>query len=454
MKRKVFLFAVSMLIGANAIAQKGIETGTPYGTGDDSLECIKNISLFIPYAKSKNYQDALTFWKKAYADCPASTKNIYIYGAEIIKWQIATETDPAKKDALIDELMLLYDNRVKYFGDDRNNGKDWIVSRKAQDYNILKGEQTKPELIYKWTGEVIDEFGENTEPLAISLYMFSSFKLMQGDKDTYKSQYINDFLKCSALLESAYNKARDAGDEKNAEGLLARKTEIEQNFAGSGVADCETLQNVYANKIEEKKDDLDFLKETMTLLRRTGCNETDAYIAASVYAYKIAPTAESAMGLGSKAFRENDFAAGEKYYTEAIEMSEDSEMKSTLNLALAVFASQKNQFTKVKHYCLKSIEENPNNGRAYMLLGQAYANGAKSIFPNDPVLTKCVYYAVVAKFEKARQVQPDIADEANKLINTYVQYFPTKEEVFMHPEINAGKAFTIPGWIGETVIIR
>ena len=30
--------------------------------------------------------------------------------------------------------MAVYDKRVKYFGDDNRYGKDWIVSRKAQDY--------------------------------------------------------------------------------------------------------------------------------------------------------------------------------------------------------------------------------------------------------------------------------------------------------------------------------
>lgn len=454
MKSKFILFAASILIATGVNAQKGIENGTPYGSGEDSIRCLTNISLFIPYAKSKNFKDAYPFWKSVYDECPASNKNIYIYGVNIINWQISQETDATKKEALINDLMKLYDDRIKYFGNDKQYGKDWIVSRKAQSYNQLMGEKTDPSVIYQWTSEVLGEFKEKTEPLAISLYMFASFKLFQGDTEKYKEQYVNDFLKCSGYLDTELASAQAANKEKEIENITARKTEIEQNFAASGAADCETLQSIYASKIEENKANLEFLKETMTLLRRVGCKDGDAYIAAAEYAYKIEPTAESAMGLGSKAFKDKDYTTAEKYYNEAINMTEDSDIKADLYYALGAMASQQGQYAKSKQYSLKCIAEKSSYGRAYLIIATAYAAGAKNIFPDDPVLTKCVYYAVVDKLERARQADPSIADEANRLIATYSKYYPTKEEVFMHPSINAGENFSIGGWIGETVRIR
>ncbi|MDR3250433.1 MAG: hypothetical protein LBT42_02045 [Tannerella sp.] len=454
MKSKFFLYAASLLIAASASAQKGVDNGTQFGSGEDSVRCVTNISLFIPYARSNNYKDAYPFWKQVYEECPASHRGIYQYGVDILNWLIQQEKDDAKRDAIVDELMKLYDDRAKYFGDLKGYGKDWIVSRKAQNYNLIKGEKTDPSIIYKWTGEIIDEYKAKAEPLAISLYMFASFKLMQGETEKYREQYIEDFLKCSALLDEAYNAAKAANNDKDAESLLARKTEIEQNFAGSGVADCETLQSVYASKIEENKGNLEFLKETMTLLRRTGCKDIEAYLAASEHVYKIEPTAESAMGLGSKAYNEKDFAAAEKYYIEAIGMTEDSEMKVILYHAISTIAYNQNQFAKAKLNSQKCLAENPNYGQAYITIAKAYAQGGKNLFPGDPVLSKCIYYAVVDKLEKARQVDPSVADEALRLIRVYREYCPSKEEVFMHPKLNAGENFTLPGWIGEIVKIR
>ena len=284
--------------------------------------------------------------------------------------------------------------------------------------------------------------------------MFSSFKLLQGDLDKYKGQYVNDFLNCSAILDAQLAVAQAANIEKDIEGATARKADIEQNFAGSGAADCDILQSIYASKVEENKENLVFLKETMTLLRRLGCREADVYIAASEYAYKIEPTAESALGLGGKAYNEKEYSTAEKYFNEAIGMTEESELKSDLYVALGAMALQQSQYSKARDYARKCLAEKSDQGKAYIIIAQCYAATAKTIFPDDPVLTKCVYYAVVDKLEKARQIDPVNAKEASRLISTYSQYFPSKEDVFMHPSINAGDSFTIGGWINEVVKIR
>ena len=453
MKSKFILVAASILIAAGAYAQKGIETGTPYGKGEDSIRCITNISLFVPYAKSNNFKDAYPFWKLVYDECPGSNKAVYQYGVDIIKWQISQESDAAKKNVLINDLLELYDNRAKYFGDDARYGSDWIASRKSQEYNELMGDNTDYALMYKWTGDVIETYKEKVEPLAISLYMFSSLKQMQSDA-SFKEKYIEDFLKSSALFDAGIAVAKAANKDKDVENLTARKTETESLFAVSGAADCETLQSIYGTKIEENKTDLEFLKKTMTLFRRLRCNEIDAFFAASEYAHKIEPTAESAMGLGSKAFKNGDISSAETYYNEAIGMTEEADIKADLYLALAAMALQQNQYSKAKQNALKCIGEKADQGKAYIIIAQAYASTARTIYPNDGVLTKCVYYAVVDKLERARQVDSSVASEASRLINTYSAHFPSKEEVFMHPDIKAGDNFTIGGWIGESVRIR
>jgi hypothetical protein len=121
--------------------------------------------------------------------------------------------------------------------------------------------------------------------------MFASFKQMQNDTEKYKGQYVNDFLKISALLDAQIAAAKAANNAKDEENIVARKAEIEKNFGLSGVADCETLQSIYGAKIEENKENIDFLKETLTLLRRVNCREADAFFTASEYLHKIEPTA-------------------------------------------------------------------------------------------------------------------------------------------------------------------
>ena len=113
MKVKVLLLALGCsMMSFGAYAQKGVDTGTPFGHGEDSVRCITNISLFVPYAKAGNYKDAVEFWKIAYNECPGAHKDIYLYGVRIMDWLIGNEKDPAKRDALINDLMTVYDKRV------------------------------------------------------------------------------------------------------------------------------------------------------------------------------------------------------------------------------------------------------------------------------------------------------------------------------------------------------
>ena len=153
------------------------------------------------------------FWYQAYTECPGAHKDIYLYGVRIMDWKINTEKDPAKKAALIDDLMKVYDTRVKYFGNDRKYGKDWIIARKAADYIRLKGDNADPKVYYAWLGEVINEFGENSEAMGVSLYMMGSHRQLLADPN-FKETYLEDYLKCSKIIATQLAAAQAANNEK------------------------------------------------------------------------------------------------------------------------------------------------------------------------------------------------------------------------------------------------
>ena len=66
---KRFIIAISvMMLSVSAFAQKGVEDGSKYGHGEDSIRCIQNLSLYQTYAKQGDYATALEFWTIAYTD--------------------------------------------------------------------------------------------------------------------------------------------------------------------------------------------------------------------------------------------------------------------------------------------------------------------------------------------------------------------------------------------------
>jgi tetratricopeptide (TPR) repeat protein len=454
MKTRILWVLTGLTVGVSGVgAQTGAESGTPFGHGEDSLNCIKNISLFIPYAKAGNYQDAFPFWEKAYNECPGAHKDIYLHGARIFAWRITNEADPDKKDVLIDDLMKMYDQRVEYFGNDRRYGTDWILGHKAQDYIQYKGEDIDPTLLRDWLIVALDQYGDKTDPLAVSLFVFASTQLLKLD-DSHKEQYIKDYMRSSSILDTRLNAAQAANDSKLQETVKAYKASIDVHFAGSGAADCETLQNLYAGKVEENKDDMDYLKASLALLKRVKCTEIDAYFAASRYVHVNEPTAESAIGLGKQAVRDKNFELAIQYFEEAASLETEDEAKADDYYMIALLMFEQHSMHRARQYAHKVLEHNPNYGNAYLLIGDMYASSAKQVYPDDAVLARTVYYAAIDKFEKARQVDPSIADDARRRIATYHDYLPSTEDIFMHPELDKGQTFTIGGWINERVTVR
>lgn len=454
MKIKVLLLALGCtMVAGGAYAQKGVDNGTRFGSGEDSIRCVTNISLFVPYAKAGNYKDAYEFWKIVYEECPAATKDIYLYGVRIMGWQISQEKDQTNRNALIEDLMAVYDKRVKYFGNDRRYGKDWIVSRKVQDYFAQTGDNADYNRAYNWLKEIVDEKGNDTEALGLSLFAFSSMKRMVADPN-FKEQYIQDYLTASNGLDAQLKAAQAANNQKEADAVQAYKSGVDNAFANSGAADCETLQNMYASKIEENKDNLEYLKETVSLLRRMRCQEIDAYFTASGYAYALEPSADAAIGLAKQAVKAKDYNTAITYFEEAANMETDATAKADDYYMIALLVFDQNSYSKARQYCQKALGENANYGNAYLLIGKMYAATAKSVYPDDSVLAKAVYYAAIDKFEKARQVDESVAEEAASLISSYRAHLPSTEEIFMHPDLEKGKTFRVGGWIGESTTVR
>jgi len=127
-KRIVTTLFLTLIFGVS-FAQKGVEDGSKYGHGEDSIRCIRNFSLFREYVKQDNYQYSKEPWAIVYKECPKASKYIYIDGIKMIEDAIEKEQDEAKKEILVDSMMRIYDKRIKYYGQ-----KGYVLGRKGTDF--------------------------------------------------------------------------------------------------------------------------------------------------------------------------------------------------------------------------------------------------------------------------------------------------------------------------------
>ena len=444
MKTLVKSTLTAILVTISVIAlygQKGIEDGSRFGHGEDSIRCLTNLSLYREYVKQNNYAPAIAPWQIVYSECPKASKYVFIDGVKMVTDAILKETDPANKLQLVDSLMNIYDKRVKYFGQ-----LGYVLGRKGIDYNRFT-ENTPKNLntAYEFLKKSVEM--ERTQSGAQEL-----FTLMQISKDLFiaKSieggQVVSDYAFISDLIDQNIKKQPSDGN------MVKAKEAVDQIFESSGAASCDDLVPFYAKKFSETPEDKEFLSKATSLLSATKCNDADIYYKMLLKLNSIEPASGYAYELANINKAKENFDQAEKFYKQAIDIQEDKTMKSRYYIELGDMTRRSGNYPLAKTYALNAIENDPSSGIPYILLGHIYAAASKSC-SDEEFEQKAVYWAAVDKFAKAKAIDPNLAEQANQAIETYLPHFPDNETIFFYG-YKTGDSYTVKCWINEVTTIR
>ena len=128
---KINVLAAALFMTASAtFAQKGIDDGSKYGHGADSVRCIMNLVQYGDAVKQKDFKGAYEPWLVVFNECPLAKKTtLYTDGVKIAK----TLYQGTKDEQYYDLLLKVYDQRMKYYGNDKNYPTSYLKDMKALD---------------------------------------------------------------------------------------------------------------------------------------------------------------------------------------------------------------------------------------------------------------------------------------------------------------------------------
>jgi len=442
--KKFRTIALAITVIGLMTASQVFAQGTTKKYGADSVACVTNLSLYTEFYKQKNYKDALSHWRYVFNNCPLASQNTYIAGTKIISYQITEAKDAKTRNAYIDTLMMVYENRIKYFGNHPKSPEGMVRGRQAMDLVSFRPSDSLK--AYELLRKSVEMEGLNSDPVIVSNY-YTFIDNFVAAKRFEVDSLANAYDQLSELVDEKLKVVVDDTAALSAWGGV--KGLLETRF--EPYATCTELIKIYTKKYNQSPNDTTLLKKITRILDKKDCTDSDLFFMATESLHKAKPTGQSAYLMGKMYWRKGDMSKAESYLVEAIPNLDDV-LKAKTFYYLGLIKYDQKSYSAARSYLLKSLAINPNDGKCYIMIGDMYAASASSC-GGDEISSRAAYWVAVDKYIKARNVDPSIADEANRKIATYSSYFPKVERLFFN-EVKEGSSYTVGCWIGESTTVR
>ena len=340
-------------------------------------------------------------------------------------------TDAKLQQAYKDTMYSIFDQRIAVFGDTAK-----VLGIKGQ--TMLVYSKNEPLKIFETLSKSIELGGKESEPGTLVAVMFAVVNLEKDGKKT------------KADVVEMYEKALDVISKNTDAGYADAQVKVEA--VAAPYLDCDILIPMAEKNYEANKENLDWLRRTMKLLRYKKCYDAPIFAKVAEAYFKLEPSAEGADGMGKLFLGKKDYAKAIEFFNKAADMSDKDEDKAQFMLSIAEAYLYAKNYSSARTYALKALSLNNNLGNAYIVIGDAYVYSSSSC--DDGELGKWgAYWAGVDKYQKAKAVDSSVNEEANKKIARTSSSFPTTKDLFFYGK-QKGDAYTVTCWINESTSVR
>jgi hypothetical protein len=414
-----------------------------------------NYVLYRDFLKANNLPRAFELWKKVYAISPAADgkrNTVYSDGIFFYEFFITQIEDSIKREEYIDAVFDLY-NQIEVCYPQAGG---YVDARRAFDYYYKYPNRKSKVEIYKLFKKSIDRDGLNVNDFAINPFTALLVELQQEEvvdnaeaqkyEQLIRAIIANGLKKCEGVYCERWKVINDYAPER------LRAFEVIKDFY-----DCDYYKNQYFKDFEVAQTDCDTIRLVFSRLKWGGCPNEDPMMAQVIAAGNkncVEETTPGAAKQGYDCLRNADYDCALEQLKKAADEATDAARKADLILLISkIYYTHLRNFSLARTWALRASEVRPNWGEPYMLIGRLYASSGPLCGSGTGWDSQVVTWVAIDMWNKAKQVDPSVAKEANQYIARYTQYMPSIEDIFSRKYQEGGRFF-VPCWIQESTTIR
>ncbi len=408
--------------------------------------------LYKDYLKQGNYNEAFSYWEKAYYMAPAANGKIkyqYEDGTKIYKHLYDNTDSPELKQTYVDSIMSIYDKRIECYGE-----AAYIAGRKAFDYYYYYPTQSNTDEVYDLFKQAIDSKKEKSD-----YFVINPFTKILSDKINDEEISLEEGRKYTTYIMDAIQYGSDSNKNKEAWDIINAYAPARlENLEGvKGLYDCSYYENKYLAIYKANPTDCETINTSYGRMLWGGCDKSSPAVAEVFKAKQTncytPPPPEGPLKKAYNAYSEGQYKEAVRLFDEFVNTTTDNAKKFKYNLLIAkIYYGDIKNFPTSRKYARLASSFKPSSGEPFLLIGKLYASSGPLCGPGRGWDSQIVTWPAIDMFEKAAK-DPLVSDEAKKLIRTYKQYMPKKEDIFIR-NIKAGSSITVPCWIREKTTVR
>lgn len=467
--KKVYVYAVMFLLSTltfaaseNGVIETSVEKTTvkvvnpndydfscdKFGKGEDSLKSVQWYSLYREFFKQKNYDEAMKYWPFVYKVAPTLNSRVISNGisyyGDLLK---AEKEDGPRKDELLDSLIMLNYHKMHCYKKGLAS-ETKIKSKIGWYYQTYRPEATDE--IKRIYGDVIHT-AKNDAPY-YTLDPYFRFLLIDLDKGLVTPEEV---LAEKEMIEGIIE--ANSTDEKYGAKFLKVGESItslfENNKKVGDLFDCEAMKPTWFEQYPAHKQDIVWIRDMYRKMHTKKCQYDPFTLSLREDIFRLDPQPSDYMKKANVEMRAKNYSAAIPWMEKAISLTTDQAKKIEWTYSIANLKYIMKDFSGSRAMAKQVIEMRPDWGKPYILIGKLYASSGKLCGPGTGLESQKVIWPALDYFQKAKRIDASFADEAQKLINKYWQYLPTKEDLFMIG-ITDGKSYYVGCWIKENTTVR